>query len=350
MRAELNAEELAMGARLCLLVGNQNGLTRLLSDNNGEQWSAPEQHLAGTHICAVASTDNGTVYVGARDHGLLRSDGDLTRWQSVNTLTEAETIRSLCVVGDKLLVGTEPAAVYEYAPRTGVWSTMGDIWDCAGASEWFYPVPTEKVHTRYLAVDPTRADRLYAAVQVGGVAISSDGGKTWSDRRNLDLDVHMIEPHPTMAGVIFAGTGGDGLFRSGDYGETWTKISEPCGNFVVQFALTPGDPERIYLGTGQGHPPMWTRPERARGELFRSTDAGAHWSKLTGGLPDTLHSRISALWVDPQSTELVFAGAGLTFRDLKPSDSGVYASTDGGKNWRKLLDAAEPEFIWTGRI
>jgi photosystem II stability/assembly factor-like uncharacterized protein len=338
-----------MGTRIRLLVGNLDGLSVSTSPDGGKSWSTPEPQLAGVHVCAVAAADNGTVFVGSRGHGLLQSTGDLTVWQPVETPDAAQNIRSLRTVGDKLLVGTEPAAVFEYAPRTSVWSAMGDLWECPGATDWFYPVPTEKVHTRYLAVDPTRPERLYAAMQVGGVAISPDGGETWSDRRNLDLDVHMIEPHPTQAGVLFAGTGGDGLFRSADYGETWTKVSEPCGNFVVQFALTPGAPERIYLGTGQGHPPAWTRPDGARGEIYRSVDEGQSWTKLSGGLPDSLHSRISALWVDPHSPDLVFVGAGLTFQNLNPADSGVYASTDGGESWRKLFDAVEPDVIWTGR-
>jgi hypothetical protein len=119
---------------------------------------------------------------------------------------------------------------------------------------------------------------------------------------------------------------------------------------VVQFALTPGEPERIYLGTGQGHPPAWTRPDGACGEIYRSVDEGKSWTKLSGGLPDSLHSRISALWVDPESPELVFVGAGLTFQNLNPGDGGVYASTDGGESWRKLFDAVEPDVIWSGRL
>jgi photosystem II stability/assembly factor-like uncharacterized protein len=338
-----------MGAPLTLLVGNLDGLLVLQSEDDGQSWSSPKQILPDAHVCALYVADEGTVFAGTRGQGLLRATGDLQDWQTVETPETAQKIRSLHGDNGIILVGTEPAAVFAFDPDAGTWEPLGDLWQSAGSAEWFYPVPTEQVHARYLAVDPSREGRLYAAVQVGGVAISPDHGSTWSDRRNLDLDVHMIEPHPTRPGLLYAGTGGDGLFRSTDFGESWSKISDPCGNFVVQFALTPKNPDRIFLGTGQGHPPLWTRAEGARGEVYRSDDGGDHWVRLAGGLPE-LQSRISALHIDTSSPQNVFVGAGLTFKDLNPPDNGVYHSNDGGESWRKLLDVREPEVIWSGRL
>src|SRR5437773_9938753 len=110
---------------------------------------------------------------------------------------------------------------------------MGDITGCAGSREWFYPAPFEEVHIRWLSVDPHQAGRAYAAVQVGGVAISTDEGRSWYDKRNLDVDTHMVQPSPARAGAVYAGAGG-GFFRSHDFGETWTQLAADAGPCVVQ--------------------------------------------------------------------------------------------------------------------
>jgi photosystem II stability/assembly factor-like uncharacterized protein len=339
-----------MGDFLCLLVGNDRGLFRLTSRDHGESWQPEEDALSGIHVCALQATPGGDLLAGTRGEGMFCAHVPWTEWQPVPTPKEALKIRSFATLGNDVLVGTEPAAVYRFTLDSQEWTRLGEVTQAPGASEWFYPVPTEEVHIRHLATDPHQAERLYAAVQVGGVAISPDDGETWYDRRSLDLDVHMIEPHPIRPGQLYAGTGGDGLFRSTDAGDTWMRVSDGCGNFVVQFALTPGRPERMYLGTGRGHPPKWSLPEGARGEMFRSEDGGQSWTKLRGGLPDGLGSRISALRVDQRQPDHVFFGAGLTFRGMNPPDNGVYHSPDAGETWRKVLDAREPEVIWSGTL
>lgn len=330
-----------------LLIGNVDGLFALGSHDGGDTWEDLTNQLPGVHLCAIEAMPDGTVYLGSRGAGLFKGNDNLSAWEALPTPDYARKIRSLRASKDGLLVGTEPAGVYRHRPEDGTWTAVGDIRQAPGSSNWFYPVPTEDVHIRHLALDPEQADRLYAAVQVGGVAISQDGGATWRDKRNLDLDVHMVEPHPERPEVVFAGTGGEGLYRSPDHGESWELVSNGCGNFVVQFALTPGNPDRLYLGTARGHPPKWAPPNGAGGEIYRSTDGGRGWSKLSSGMPERLASRISAVWVDPNHPNDVFFGAGLTFRDINPPDGGVYHSADGGDSWRKIADTREPEFVWT---
>jgi len=183
------------------------------------------------------------------------------------------------------------------------------------------------VRIRHLATDPHAPDRIYAAVQVGGVAISPDNGSSWYDRRNLDLDVHMVEADPRRPGVVYAGTGGGSLYKSADYGESWECISPDCGNFVVQFAIDPRDSDRLYLGTGRGG------AQGGRGEMWRSDDAGARWRKLDGGLPEELRSRIGAVHVDSEAPDNVFFSGDLP---RGGPDSGVYHSPDAGETWRVL--------------
>jgi photosystem II stability/assembly factor-like uncharacterized protein len=203
-------------------------------------------------------------------------------------------------------------------------------------------------------VDPRHQERIYAAIQVGGVGISPDYGQTWVDRRNLDLDVHAVKPHPTQAGVVYAGSGGGGLYRSADDGETWDCVSEGCGQFVLDFAIDPRNPDRLYLGTGRGSVRSWAEAPGARGEVFRSDDGGSTWRKLCGGLPDQMQSRITAIALDPADAGHVYFAGGLPSRanvPMRAADAGVYHSRDGGESWRQIYSVAngEPPAIWCVR-
>jgi photosystem II stability/assembly factor-like uncharacterized protein len=198
---------------------------------------------------------------------------------------------------------------------------------------------------------------MYAAVQVGGIAVSTDHGETWTDRRDLDsLDVHMVQPHPVEPGLLYAGAGGrtSGFYRSRDGGETWEVLARECGSFVLEFALHPTNPSTIYLGAAQGHAREWRDASvgRARGEVFRSDDGGESWRKLADGLPDLLESRVSTLFVDPEDPNAVYFGAGLPTSARIPGevhDAGVYQSLDGGESWRQImpLQLGEPMCLAT---
>jgi photosystem II stability/assembly factor-like uncharacterized protein len=270
------------------------------------------------------------VYVGTRGHGILRSRDGLRSWEPVETPAALQKVRSLYVDGERFLAGIEsvpePVGVFEWQDQEE-WHRLGDLAACSGSSEWWYPRKDVGVHIRHLAVDPHVRDRMYAAVQVGGVAISPDGGSSWRDRRNLDLDVHMVEADPRRPGVVYAGSGGGGLYKSADYGDTWQCVSEGCGNFVVQFAIDPRDSDRLYLGTGRGG------AQGGRGEMWRSDDAGANWRKLRGGLPEELRCRIGAVHVDGDAPDNVFFSGDLPRGN---PDSAVYHSPDAGETWRVL--------------
>lgn len=346
-------------SELNLLIGTETGLALLRSEDGGGSWGEVEAVAPEVEAHALRGAPDGDIYLGTRGRGLFRSAGDLRRWEAIETPLEAQKIRSLCWAGDSLLVGTEagennapPVAVYAWSPRSG-WEAMGDLTSCPGASQWFYPAPLEEVHVRWLSVDPHQTGRVYAAVQVGGVGITPDLGRTWYDRRNLDVDVHMVEPDPARPGIVFAGAGGSGsgFYRSADSGETWQGLAEDCGHFVVQFALDPRDSKRIYLGTARGRVTDWATPPKAQGEVFRSEDGGDTWGKLQGGLPEFMESRINVVYVDQEEPDHVYFGGGLPSGARNPgiaNDAGVYHSPNRGETWQKIfpLDRGEPLALW----
>jgi photosystem II stability/assembly factor-like uncharacterized protein len=323
-------------SEIALIAGSEEGLYTLHSRDGGATWET-RTAIPDIDVAEVAAA-NGTIYVGTRGQGILKSD-DLQSWKPVEVPGALQKVRSFWIDGDRFLVGNEarpdPVGVYEWEDGE-TWRPLGDLSTCSAAAEWTYPVASVGVHVRFVSSDPHQPDRLYAAIQVGGVAISPDGGRSWYDRRNLDLDCHMVLGDPRRPGVVYAGTGGGGLYRSTDYGDSWEGISDPCGPFVVQFALDPATPDRIYLGTARGSVRSWeTDPNGAHGEIWRTDDAGATWRKLTGGLPDQLKARPGTVHVDREDPDNVFVACDLP---RGGPDAGIFYSGDAGESWRKLTD------------
>ncbi|HLY64522.1 MAG TPA: hypothetical protein VKU60_03215, partial [Chloroflexota bacterium] len=273
-------------------------------------------------------------------------------WQPIGTPEALKKVRSLCVANGTLLAGAEPPVLFEWAGRQR-WQQLGDVTTTPGSQQWSYPVPTVDVHVRDVAVDPSRPERIYTAIQVGGIALSPDRGSTWLERGNLNLDVHMLETDPNRPGFVLAGAGfdprsvhTDGLWRSDDYGDTWTSISQGLGNFVVQFAVDPRDSDTIFLGTSRGYPPEWWKNGTARGEMLRTRDGGKTWAKTHTGLPEELESHITAVTLDAGNPRHVFFGGGLSHGSVHATDAGVYHSPDAGQSWRKVADIAEPAALF----
>ncbi|MFM9366983.1 WD40/YVTN/BNR-like repeat-containing protein [Streptomyces sp. Da 82-17] len=142
-----------------------------------------------------------------------------------------------------------------------------------------------------LALDPKRADTLYAAAASGGIWRSTDAGKTFEPAWPDDATQAMGAVATGPDGTLYAGTG------------------EP----------NPGGGSITYEGTG----------------LYRSTDGGKSWKP--SGLRDS--GAISAITVDPDNPKRVYAAAAGSLYN-GGGDRGVYRSEDGGKTWKRILRGA----------
>ena len=108
---------------------------------------------------------------------------------------------------------------------------------------------------------------------------------------------------PTQPNVAYIGFDNGGVWRSTDYGSTWTPIfdREPTGS-IGAIAVAPSDPNVIYVGSGAGI----IRPDLATGNgVYKSTDAGKTWKHL--GLADT--QMIAAIDVSPKDPNTLFVAA-----------------------------------------
>jgi len=217
---------------------------------------------------------------------------------------------------------------------------------------------------RWRAIGPFRGGRTVAGVGIagqphvfyigvnnGGVWKTDDAGRTWlpifDDQPTGSIGA--IAVAPSDPNVVYVGSGeglqrpdlstGDGIYRSGDAGKTWTHYGLRDGQQIPMIAVDPRDPNRLFVAV-LGHP---YGPNAERG-LFRSTDGGKTFDKVlyrdenTGAIdvvidPSNPSVVYAALWEQRQGPweNGVFTGPG----------SGVYKSTDGGTTWKQLKLGAE---------
>jgi len=135
---------------------------------------------------------------------------------------------------------------------------------------------------------------------------------------------------PSQPNVFYVGQVNGGVWKSDDYGRTWTPIfdHEPTQS-IGAIAVAPSDPNIIYVGSGEG----LHRPDLSIGNgIYKSTDAGKTWTHL--GLRDGF--QIPALAVDPRDPSRVFAA--VLGHPYGPNEErGLFRSTDGGQNWQKAI-------------
>ena len=194
-----------------------------------------------------------------------------------------------------------------------------------------------------LAAHPSNPNLLYAGSASGG--LWRWDGSSWTP-----LTDHMpvasigsIALDPKDPNTIYVGTGeptysscsyyGLGIYKSKDGGETWTHLAEDefGGRSVTQIAISPETGDIFASLTVSGEPKE--HPDRnSGGGLFRSSDGGASWERVSG-LPE---NDVSDFAFKPGNPKVMLAGLTSPVSGSAPASAGVYRSTDGGTTWTKL--------------
>jgi photosystem II stability/assembly factor-like uncharacterized protein len=136
---------------------------------------------------------------------------------------------------------------------------------------------------------------------------------------------------PGNGATYYMGTPGGGLWKTVDGGMVWTPISDAVPvSSIGAVAVAESNPNVVYFGTGDVS--MVGGSVNMGKGVWKSSDAGKTWTHV--GLDETEH--IGNMWVDPRNPDVVLVAAlGKTYS--KNAERGVFKTTDGGKNWRKVL-------------
>jgi photosystem II stability/assembly factor-like uncharacterized protein len=150
-------------------------------------------------------------------------------------------------------------------------------------------------------------------------------GPTTMGGRTADIESVPGKPH-----IVYAGTGGGGLWKSVNGGQKWTSIFDGYGTLSVgDLALDPRNPETIWLGTGEAN--MRNSVSFGTG-VYKSPDGGKTWKHL--GLSDTMH--IARVLVHPLDSNTAYVCA-IGHQSGPNDERGVFMTTDGGVTWNKTL-------------
>ncbi len=174
-----------------------------------------------------------------------------------------------------------------------------------------------------------------------GMFKSLDGGQTWQ-RIGLKDTHHIgrVVVHPSDPNIIYVAALGHlwgpnherGVFKSSDGGATWTQslyIDDDTG--VSDIAMDPQSPNILYAAAYERRRTVFGyNGGGPKSGLYRTIDGGAHWTKLTKGLPTTGDVGRCAVDVYRKNSNIVYA----LVENLK--DGGIFRSEDKGVNWTRM--------------
>lgn len=250
-------------------------------------------------------------------------------------------------------VPSQPNTYYFGSTGGGVWKTTdaGASWH--NVSDGFFSVGSMGA----LAVADSDPNVIYAGtgsaairsnVSIGhGVYKSTDAGKTWSSIGLRDAgQIRTILISPADPNLVYVAAQGNpfkdnperGVYRSTDGGATWKQVfylSPALG--ATALAMQPNDPRVLYTAMWYGRRKPWTIISGAEASggsgIYKSTDGGDTWNKLSGGLPAGLFGRanVATSAADPRRVYALI--------EAKPG-SGLYRSDDAGANWRLVNSSA----------
>ena len=207
-----------------------------------------------------------------------------------------------------------------------------------------------------------------------GVYRSTDSGENWQNvglKNSRAIARIVVDPKkPEVAyvaamGHLWADGGERGLFKTTDGGKTWKLILQApaphnartgCGDVIVD----PTNPEIVYAALYARQRTPWSfssGPQATNGEdvggIFKSTNGGANWKKVSGGLPAQT-GRIG-LAISASNPKVVMAvvqsyeGGSGSLTDLRSKSGGVFRSEDSGEKWTRM-SAMDPRPFYFSQI
>ncbi|MGH7100033.1 MAG: WD40/YVTN/BNR-like repeat-containing protein [Stellaceae bacterium] len=258
-----------------------------------------------------------TVLAGA-DDGIYRSTDGGRNFERLSSPMDAMQVWKIAFDPsdpDTIFAGTRPAALFRSRDGGRSWQKL--------KAEIAEECPNVRVpRVTALAVDPADSRIVWAGIEVDGVRRSRDGGDSWTRIAGGldDPDIHDIACVNNGSKTVLTSTPRE-IFASTDTGETWQ--GRGVGKafhlpYCRSLALKADDANTVFVATGDG-------AAGSTGAIQRSRDGGRSWE--APNLPVVPNSPIWAFATHPADPGLIFACS--HYGEL-------FASSDGGDKWSKL--------------
>jgi photosystem II stability/assembly factor-like uncharacterized protein len=248
---------------------------------------------------AVVESDPRIVYVCTASGGILKSTNAGTTWEDVFDDQDVSTC------GDIAIAPSDPSILY------------------VGTGE---------------------SNNRQSSSWGNGVYKSLDAGKTWT---NVGLkDTHHIGRvvvHPTNPNIVYVAAAGHlwgpnkerGVYKTTDGGKNWQQIlfiNEDTG--VNELAMDPESPDTLYAGAYQRRRTVFGFNGSGPGSaIYKTTDGGANWKKLTKGLPYESGGETGRIGID-----IYRRNPNIVYVLVEHKSGGIFRSTDKGETWTKMSD------------
>lgn len=321
-------------------------------------------------------TDTNIIYVGAPAGGVWKTEDKGASWTKFITGFTRLGISSIVIHPtntDTLYVATGDRDGND-APGYGVWrSTNGGLTWAPRNNGMGNRTINE------LLMDPNDPNIMVAAASNQRIYRTTDGGANWVASASLGTNPKDIDYHPANANIVYAS--GTEFHRSADGGITWTQITSgvPTGVQRIAMAVSPNEPDWVYLLAGNGNGLVG---------VYRSTNSGINFTtRATSpnilGYPINGSDNNSQAWydlviaADPTDANIIYTGGINIWKSIDggstmtcssywvgPSggvdgvhadqhalkfsphnndlyngnDGGIYFTTDEGANWTDISD------------
>jgi photosystem II stability/assembly factor-like uncharacterized protein len=281
------------------------------------------------------------------------------QWRNVgnaNLVGRISAIDALNGDWSHVVIGSASGGVFKSVNGGTTWTAIFDNYGAASIGD----VKIFQANPDVIWVGTGEECGRNSAAWGDGVYKSTDGGRTFTNvgLRNT-YNIGQITLHPTDPNIAYVaaigniwGTIGErGLFKTTDGGQSWQKLANglPPADGVtgaIQVIMDPQDPNTLYASFWARYRRPWVLMSGGPNSgLFKSTDGGQSWRKLTRGLPTGDLGKIG-IAVAPNNPRVVMAHVehgyhpaqndSVAYRDMTRLGSGIYRSEDGGENWTYL--------------
>jgi photosystem II stability/assembly factor-like uncharacterized protein len=248
---------------------------------------------------------------------------------------------------DVLYAGVDPGALFKSEDSGKTWSEVTSLSEHPTKQKWMPGAGGLMVHS--IVLHPSDSKKMHVGISAAGVFATEDGGKTWEARnKNVLTDfqpekypeagqcVHHLEAHASKPEVLYQ-QNHCGVYRSDNEGREWIDISEGLpSRFGFPIQIHPHEPDTIFVIPEQGG--EFRASATGRFAVYRSTNRGAMWRRMTKGLPGKpsfLHVHRQAMTRDTHDPFGLYVGT---------TGGHIYWSRDNGTTWKLLTEYLPPIF------
>jgi photosystem II stability/assembly factor-like uncharacterized protein len=196
-----------------------------------------------------------------------------------------------------------------------------------------------------IVIHPDDNNLWYVAVGSGGVWKTENAGVTWKPifDGEASYSIGCVTVDPGNPHVVWVGTGenvggrhvgyGDGVYRSGDGGGSWENLGLKDSQHISRIVVHPGNSSVVWVAA-QG--PLWS--EGGERGLYKTTDGGKNWKKVLG---DDEWTGVTDVAIDPRHPDRLYAATWQRHRNVAAymgggPGTGIHRSVDGGETWEQL--------------